>query len=321
MSLQSYVLLEKKYLTETIYMETSQLSIIECLSSRGLTAGSRYKVCAVEDWITASSAVMTISQQTNWTAKLPEGCVASRRSITRRKNLPTTNCKLQTNAGFTLVELAIVIVIIGLLVGGVLQGQALVEQSKNRKIISDVSSFNAAFVTFYTKYNSYAGDMANASIYLSGAINGNGDKSIYYLNDEAAQVWRQFAISKIYPNNLTGTGQPYLVDQNVPKSPVNNAGYSIYSMDTASGAWGYTPDTVKNRLTFGRQSINALQNAALNPINTQNIDAKLDDGLPSQGRLISNLGADASGSCISSGVYAMTNDKLACYFTYDLDLQ
>ncbi len=64
--------------------------------------------------------------------------------------------------GFTLIELSIVLVIIGLIVGGVLVGQDLIRSAAIRATISQVEQFNTAVNTFHGKYNAIPGDM-NAS--------------------------------------------------------------------------------------------------------------------------------------------------------------
>ena len=60
----------------------------------------------------------------------------------------TITNKLRTEQGFTLIELSIVIVIIGLIVAGVVGGQALVNQSKVRSIITDYRQYQVALNAF-----------------------------------------------------------------------------------------------------------------------------------------------------------------------------
>ena len=65
--------------------------------------------------------------------------------------------------GFTLIELSIVLVIIGLIAGGVLAGQDLMEAARLRAVISQVERYKTAVVTFKLKYDSLPGDMPNAT--------------------------------------------------------------------------------------------------------------------------------------------------------------
>ena len=71
------------------------------------------------------------------------------------------------NSGFTLIELSIVLVIIGLIVGGVLVGQNLIAAATVRAQITQIEKYNQAVNTFYGKYQALPGDMnvATASQY------------------------------------------------------------------------------------------------------------------------------------------------------------
>ena len=72
--------------------------------------------------------------------------------------------KKQSQSGFTLIELAIVLVIIGLLVGGVLGGQDLINAAKIRSTQSYIESINTAVQTFNLKYDGLPGDMTAAKL-------------------------------------------------------------------------------------------------------------------------------------------------------------
>lgn len=73
---------------------------------------------------------------------------------------------------FSLVELSIVLVILGLLVGGILAGQSLIKASELRKIGADFTRYESAINAFRDKYFFYPGDLPNAT-QLWGAAGGS----------------------------------------------------------------------------------------------------------------------------------------------------
>ncbi len=92
--------------------------------------------------------------------------------------------KMQHNKGFTLVEIAIVLVIVGLLIGGVLKGQEMITNAKLKRIESDNAGLAAAMFSYQDRYLQLPGDDSGAGgrfdIYandtnLKTGANGNGD--------------------------------------------------------------------------------------------------------------------------------------------------
>lgn len=90
-----------------------------------------------------------------------------------------SNQTVECKHGFTLIELSIVIVVIGLIIGGVLVGQDLIKMSEARALMSQMDKYQVAVHTFQLKYNCKPGDCKNATI-LGLGPDGNGDK---YLGD------------------------------------------------------------------------------------------------------------------------------------------
>ena len=83
----------------------------------------------------------------------------------------------QTQKGFTLVEIAIVLVIVGLLLGGILKGQEMIIQAKVKNSISDFSGISAAYFGYLDRYRATPGDDPGATRWgLTGGAVGNGDR-------------------------------------------------------------------------------------------------------------------------------------------------
>ena len=111
--------------------------------------------------------------------------------------------------GFTLVEIAIVLVIIGLLLGGILKGQEMITQAKIKNVIGDFSGISAAFYGYQDRYRQIPGDDACAGTGSTAAIcgsttgrwaanttsgDGNGIVTGYYNSTTAAdesRLWWQ----------------------------------------------------------------------------------------------------------------------------------
>ena len=82
--------------------------------------------------------------------------------------------------GFTLIELSIVLVIIGLIVGGVLVGRDLISAARLRAQIAQIEKYKTATNTFRTKYNNFPGDIKEPEatgfgFATRGAYAGQGD--------------------------------------------------------------------------------------------------------------------------------------------------
>jgi prepilin-type N-terminal cleavage/methylation domain-containing protein len=81
--------------------------------------------------------------------------------------------------GFTLVEIAIVLVIIGLLLGGILKGQEMIVQAKVKNSITDFSGVSAAYYGYQDRYRATPGDDKDAATRWATptpAVSGNGDR-------------------------------------------------------------------------------------------------------------------------------------------------
>lgn len=86
------------------------------------------------------------------------------------KDYPVRGIKLKkTQAGFTLIELAIVLVIIGLLLGGVLKGQELINSAKVKNMASDFKNTQVYIYGYQDRFRAIPGDDSKASLHVGGA--------------------------------------------------------------------------------------------------------------------------------------------------------
>src|SRR6266850_4855819 len=116
--------------------------------------------------------------------------------------------------GFTLVEIAIVLVIIGLLLGGILKGQEMITQARIKNAINDFNGISVAVTSYQDRYRFLPGDDpgANARWTVQAPTSGNGDGVVTGLyNDPTATTeshlfWQHLRIAGFVPGLTTGAG-------------------------------------------------------------------------------------------------------------------
>jgi prepilin-type N-terminal cleavage/methylation domain-containing protein len=219
--------------------------------------------------------------------------------------------------GFTLIELSIVLVIIGLLVGGVLVGQDLIRAAGVRATISQIEKYNTAVNTFRGKYGALPGDL-NASTAAQfgfgarGSVEGEGDGNgviegsqqpqcgMCAGTGEVGMFWVDLTTANGLNVNLidgsfhTATSAPTwpivtgaALDNWMPQAKLGGGNY-IYVW---SGGWGVDVGSVGSDQVnyFGLSAVTEidewlqLSQPGLTVQQAYAIDKKIDDGLPQQG--------------------------------------
>lgn len=115
-----------------------------------------------------------------------------------------TKAGIHLQRGFSLVELSIVLVILGLLVGGVLAGQSLIRAAEMRSVSTDIGRYQAAVQTFKDKYLAIPGDMSNAVAFWGRHPATTSDNSLTW-NVSESIAW-EAAASTTATNNGNGNG-------------------------------------------------------------------------------------------------------------------
>lgn len=240
--------------------------------------------------------------------------------------------------GFSLVELSIVLVILGLIVGAILSGKALIRGAALRSLNADIGTIASATHAFRDKYFMLPGDMNNATQFWGkdnancpgdtgtastpGTCNGNGDGHIgagFSLQLEVLRAWDQLARAGMYPGSWPGTasiapGQSVAGDNpgvNLPVSKytfgggMSNYVALAYRLMYANGSAGdfYSTGSAGNYLYLaGRMNACCgapyVDGGGIVPTDAYNLDMKLDDGMPATGKVQVKQGW--WGSCATS---------------------
>jgi len=151
-------------------------------------------------------------------------------------------------AGFTLVEIAIVLVIIGLLLGGILKGQEMITQARIKNMINDFNGVTAAYFSYVDRYRSVPGDDLGAMArwggaggqipaLVAGAANGNGrlDAGVTptynsaNAGDEPRMFWWHMRIAGFIPGATAAQAQG-------TQNPTNAFGGAVGAQDGTGAA-------------------------------------------------------------------------------------
>ena len=213
--------------------------------------------------------------------------------------------------GFTLIEIAIVLVIIGLLLGGVLQGQQLIENSRVRGAVNDFNGIPAAAYSYLDRYGRFPGDDgaatgALAAIAARGAPwntvteAGNANGALLgsmattfapATGEETLGFWQHLRAAGFIPGSPTLTGatalpqNPFggLVGVNASAIQGMAAGVNKVCMNNVPGTAGLALDT------------------------------RLDDGSPVTGNFRATVGAAPAAAALAANTpYISTNVYTVC---------
>lgn len=218
---------------------------------------------------------------------------------------------------FSLVELSIVLVILGLLTGGILAGQSLIRAAELRSVSTEMQRFQTAIATYQDQYMELPGDGRSATRFWqrqvaathcatnsgatqnsAGVCDGDGDGFIETAaaseSSEMLQLWRQLAKAGLIEGEYTGIATAVspgdvIAGTNIPRSRLSNGGYYINYWDNSGGVGDttYYAMNLGNNMTMGGKQVSGWHDAPiLKPEEAWNIDTKMDDGKPGTGKII-----------------------------------
>ncbi|MEX2516849.1 MAG: prepilin-type N-terminal cleavage/methylation domain-containing protein [Gammaproteobacteria bacterium] len=227
----------------------------------------------------------------------------------------------QKQTGFTLVEIAIVLVIIGLLLGGILKGQELINSARVRALADQNSGIQAAYFGFIDRYRKVPGDMLAADAcdalgadnfsdpaYCTTVVGNNNGR--IDTDEEALSTWAQLSAGNFITGVYPGLGT--YDNTTAPVNPFQGAVKLIYSTDYNSGD-GTAATSARLSYFFGTQI----------PVNVaREIDVKLDNGIPGSGIVRSSTNTTvgdpefSSAGCIDEGIWNINENDPDCNAVY-----
>lgn len=252
--------------------------------------------------------------------------------------------------GFSLVELSIVLVILGLLTGGILAGQSLIRAAELRSVSVDYQKYVAAIHGFRDKYFAVPGDFKDSTRFWqrmtatgdcptnsgagqnsSGTCDGNGNGQIEYAavggqSGESFQFWRHLASAGLIEGSYTGTAGPGAIQDpllgvNVPRSRMPDMGWSVRPLGSYGGDTSNFGGQYGNSADFGRKlgTAGSTIGGGLKAEEAWNIDVKMDDGKPGTGKAVvynRNVCSNSASATDYASDYALSYTDTYCGFYF-----
>lgn len=223
---------------------------------------------------------------------------------------------IQEEDGFSLVEMAIVLVIIGLILGGIMKGQELLESARLKSVITQANQYRLAVNTFIDRYDALPGDFDRAAELIAPHLkNGNNNGVIEGLGlsigkngfeHEALSFWEHLAAANLIPSPGTPRENTHAhFNQGAPSCKMGG-GFTIryHPHDDMPGHW----------FIIGRENGVSGNNALFTPQQAMCLVRKIDPSENNSGTVRAKDGANVQpGSCVkSSGEFNTKNKSPAC---------
>ena len=239
--------------------------------------------------------------------------------------------EISSQKGFTLVELSIVLVIIGLIIGGILKGQELIGNAQVKNVVSQSQSYQAATAAFRDKYGALPGDLVTANLLIPGCTVAGvcapptaatlGDGIIGVTTAVAATTVNTGVENIAFWQQLTAARFIGDVELNTTATTYG----TLFPSAATGGGFQALHNSATGRPILrlaGTVGAVLATNGALRPDQALQIDRVLDDGQPGTGSVFTNTTLSAAATCFSGVVtapYLAANTNRTCNLIIDLN--
>jgi prepilin-type N-terminal cleavage/methylation domain-containing protein len=256
---------------------------------------------------------------------------------------------MNSNKGFTLVELAVSLTIIALLIGGVLKGKEMIQNARIVATIDQAKAYEVAMQTFMDTYQEIPGDMPDASTRIKGIDaskgydGGNGDGILGDAGwisagcpvqsgfvkgtgwNETFQFWGQLYYAKLI-NGISGPQEANLDNAGPARTHPRSRAGGVFIAGNAQAAYSDLPGwplMAANPPRVRGVALMVVRRYDVEPSDTENeqpmtasdvaqIDRRLDDGQPMTGRVVYYGSYGAADSCVYNNQYTDDTRKMDC---------
>lgn len=196
------------------------------------------------------------------------------------------------NAGFTLIETAVVLIIATLLMGATLKGQQLINVAREKQLEADFNNIPLMIYSYQDKFKAIPGDDKNATSHFSGVINeiqnGNGNSLIagnwfdFNPTNENTTIWQHLRLAGLMSGETNVHSPDYL-----PKSSLGKA------IDIHSGSDNPNASPILNANGNALKGTYIICSRGIPGNLALSMDIRLDDGNPSSGNVLATIDTDA----------------------------